>query len=146
MWNEVVNNSDLTDFMEMVGYFHDSCIKEMRYLSGAYVTEQFAMHPINDCRVLWVVIQRQSKSFSMIEMEFRGLKYLKLLPIGEGYTCELLDATMIMNNEGIHWCDCGGVTEANLENYNGTVICSEKFRWRSINNCMGSDEFYKSVQ
>jgi hypothetical protein len=28
MWNEIVSQNDLDDFMEKVNGFHDSCIKE----------------------------------------------------------------------------------------------------------------------
>lgn len=54
------------------------------------------MHPLNDRRVLRVVIQRQYEKNSMIEMEFQGLKYLKIFPVDESYTCEILDSTMVV--------------------------------------------------
>ncbi len=43
MWHEIKNNEDITNFMESVFYFHDSCIKEIKYTSGAYVQENLAM-------------------------------------------------------------------------------------------------------
>ena len=70
MWNEITNEKDIHAFMEMVGWFHDSCIKEMKYLSGAYVSDDLAMWPLSDKRVLNVVVQRQFKEKSMIEMQF----------------------------------------------------------------------------
>ena len=142
MWNEIINNKTLKEFNEKLSYFHDSCIKEIHYLSGAYVDERLDMYPINDCRILRVIIQCQNEKESMIEMEFQDLKYLKLLPLDETYTCEILDATMFMQNELIYWCDCGGLSEADLDDYMGTVICAEKLRWRSIINHMGDREFY----
>lgn len=39
MWNKIVNNEDINDFIKTVSGFHDSCIKEMKYVSGAYVNE-----------------------------------------------------------------------------------------------------------
>lgn len=35
MWHSINNDSDRITFMNIVGSFHDSCIKEMSYLSGA---------------------------------------------------------------------------------------------------------------
>ena len=29
-WNEIIDDNDLKSFMERVGYFHDSCIKELK--------------------------------------------------------------------------------------------------------------------
>ena len=51
MWNEIINNKTLKEFNEKLSYFHDSCIKEIHYLSGAYVDERLDMYPINDCRI-----------------------------------------------------------------------------------------------
>ena len=114
----------------------------MRYYSGAYVNNELAMYPINDCRTLNVIIHRQDKLLSMIELEFRGLQYLKLLPVHNDFTCEIQDSTMLLSNGLIYWCDCGGLSESTLDNYNGTVICASELRWRSITQCMGKSEFY----
>lgn len=145
MWEIIHTNGEILKFMESVCYFHDSCIKEINYISGAYVSENLSMHPLNDRRVLRVVIQRQYEKNSMIEMEFQGLKYLKLFPVDESYTCEILDATMIMQDGNFYWCDCGNVPESDLDDYAGTLICASGFRWRSIENHMGEKEFYHSV-
>ena len=83
MWQIISNNDEILDFMEKVCYFHDSCIKEISYLSGAYVSDNLSMFPLNNRRVLRVVIQRQYEKDSMIEMEFQGLKGLKLFPADE---------------------------------------------------------------
>lgn len=146
MWNEIKNENDLNDFMNAVGLFHDGCIKEMRYLSGAYVCDDLAMYPINDRRVLNVIVQCQYEKHSMIDMEFEGLKYLKLFPLDERYTCEICDSTMILKDNCIYWCDCGGLSEEELEDYDGTLICAEKFRWRFIDKCMGEKEFFVPVK
>ena len=145
MWEIIHSNEEILKFMENVNYFHDSCIKEISYISGAYVDENLFMHPLNDRRVLRVVIQRQCKRDSMIEMEFQGLKHLKLLPVTEDYTCEIIDSTMIMKSGNIYWCDCGNLSESNIDDYVGTSICASELRWRSIENQMGEKEFYHSA-
>lgn len=147
MWNEITNEKDIHAFMEMVGGFHDSCIKEMKYLSGAYVSDDLAMWPLSDKRVLNVVVQRQFKEKSMIEMQFTGLKYLKLFPLDEKeYTCEILGSIMFFKDGGIYWCDCEDVSEDDFEDYEGTLICAEGLRWRNIENRMGAEEFYLSPE
>lgn len=82
MWETISSSDEISQFMEKVYYFHDSCIKEMNYISGAYVEDSLWMHPLNDRRILRVIIQRQFAEDSMIELEFQGLKYLKLFPCG----------------------------------------------------------------
>lgn len=145
MWNEIKNDNDLVSFMNKICFFHDSCIKEMKYLSGAYVNKELSMYPINDRRILKVIIQRQFEDIPMIEMEFQGLKCLKLFPVDDQYTCEIFDSTMILQNDCIYWCDCGGLSEADLENYRGTMICASKLRWRSVEELLGPDEYYGSI-
>ena len=80
----------------------------------------------------------------MIEMEFIGLKQLQLLPVDESDTCEILESTLIMKDGYIYWCDCGNLSEKDLVDYKGTLICASQLRWRSIENHMGEKEFYQS--
>ncbi len=145
MWKMINTNVEILKFMESVCHFHDSCIKEISYISGAYVSENLSMHPLNDRRVLRVVIQRQYEKDSMIEMEFQGLKHLKLFPVDESYTCEILDSTMIMKDGNIYWCDGGNLTESDLDEYTGTLICASKLRWRTIESRLGENRFYRPV-
>lgn len=137
MWTEILNNSDIKSFLDTVCYFHDSCIKEMTYVSGAFVNENLSMYPVNDKRKLCVIIQRQFEDNSVIEIEFQGLKKLALNPVSADYTCEILDSTLIKKDDLIYWCDCGGYDENTIENYDGTLICAEKMRWRSLKNALG---------
>lgn len=145
MWEIISTNDEMLKFMEKVCNFHDSCIKEMSYVSGAYVDVNLSMYPLNNRRVLRVLIQRQYEKDSMIEMEFQGLKYVKLFPIDENYTCEILESTMIMKDGNIYWCDCSNLSESDLDDYTGTLICASKLQWRSIENHMGEKEFYHST-
>ena len=144
MWKEILNQNDLDNFMEMLYGFHDSCLKELNYMSGAYVNESFEMYPINNQRILKVIIQRQFQNPCAIEMEFIGLKHLIMYPNDPYYTCEILDATMILKDDCIYWCDCGGLSESDLKDYEGTLICASKVRWRSADEYIGQKEIYTS--
>ena len=144
MWETISSSDEISRFMERVYDFHDSCVKEMSYISGAYVDDSLSMYPLNDRRILRVVIQRQFAEDPMIELEFQGLKYLRLFPVDESYTCEILDSAMLLKDGSIYWCDCGDVTEDDLDDYKGTLICASKLRWRAIENHMGEKTFYHS--
>ncbi len=145
MWETIGTNDEILKFMERVCNFHDSCIKEMSYVSGAYVDVNLSMYPLNNRRVLRVLIQRQCEKDSVIELEFQGLKCVRLFPVDENYTCEILDSTMIMKDGNIYWCDCGNLSESDLDDYTGTLICASKLKWRSIENRLGEKEFYHSA-
>ncbi len=100
---------------------------------------------VNDMRILSVIIQSQYEENSMIEMEFLGMKYLHLKPVVEEWTGEINDATMILKEGCVYWCDCWGFTEETIKEYTGTVICAEKVRWRSIEGHMGNGKIFRSV-
>lgn len=145
MWNEIKNNEDLVEFMRSICSFHDSCVKEMRYISGAYVGVDLSMYPINSSRRLSMIVQRQNSDLAMVELQFEGLQFMRLLPQKEEYTCEILSATMIMDKGFIYWCDCGGLSKRDIDKYQGTLICASKLRWRAIDNCIGPRDFYTEV-
>ena len=109
------------------------------------MNEKLSMSPVNSQRILCVIIQRQFEDPSAIEMQFAGLKYLKLFPNGENYTCEILDASMIIKEDCIYWCDCGGLSEKDIESYTGTTICASKVRWRAADEYIGEQEVYVSI-
>ena len=145
MWKEIRNKDDAKEFMDMIGYFHDSCVKEMYYYSGAYVKDNLSMHPVNSQRALRIVIQRQYEEVSMIELEFQGLKIMTLCPPDDYYTCEILDATLEYGENGIFWCDHGNVSVNDPKICNGTRVLASGLRWRVIDGHMGEAEFYKPI-
>lgn len=66
MWNKVSTQVELDDFIAKFLGFHDSCIKEIKYTSGAFVNENLSMHPLNDKRKLTVIIERQFDDYPII--------------------------------------------------------------------------------
>ena len=142
MWHSVRTKDDITFLMETVGYFHDSCLKELKYVSGAYVNADLSMHPINDTRELKMIIQRQDDNPSAIELVFLGLNYCKLFPSNEQFTCEILDATLLWKDGNILWADCGGLSLEEIEKYDGTVISAAGLRWRAVSEWTGCEEVY----
>ena len=75
MWYEISSERDINDFMKKINFFHDCCIKELKYSSGAYVNNRYEMYPVNDKRILNEAFQCQSEEKGMYELEFQGLKY-----------------------------------------------------------------------
>lgn len=100
------------------------------------------MHPINDRNNLKILFQRQTNNPSVIEMEFMDLLRLSIYPVNENYTCEILDATMILEDKCIYWYDCKKLAENELYTYAGTLICSSRVRWRIVDEYIGHNEIY----
>lgn len=146
IWHSIKNDADVKNFMESVCYFHDSCIKELKYTSGAYVDDTLAMHPLNNARVLSIIIQRQFESLSMLELCFEDLKYLKLFPIGTDYTCEILGASMFISDGCIYWGDSEELSAESCGDCEGMIVCAGSMSWRQIDGCMGEDEFFRAAK
>lgn len=141
IWNEIISQYDLTNFLELYGGFHDCCLKELRYVSGAFVNQDLTMKPINDQRKLLVLFQRQSENNPVVELEFSSLESLNLNPINQTYTCEILDASMYFENGKIYWADSSEFRKQQKV-YDGTWICAEKVRWRFVEEYIGNKEIY----
>ena len=142
MWKQIENESELKEFMEIIDFFHDSCIKESKYVSGAFVSDDLFMHPLNDCRRLSLLFQRQSSIYSTIELEFSGLEYIFLSPIKEIHSCEIQEATMYFEKNYIVWCDTFVEGKIDLNCFNGTILCAKAVRWRELDNALGNKSFY----
>ena len=140
MWKELRTQHEIDNFMKEIIGFHDSCIKEIKYSSGAYVETNLSMSPVNTKRTLTVLIQRQFEDISALELEFSELEYIRMYPVNPDYTCEILDASFFIKDGLIYWCD-----KDDIHNYKGTVICSKKVRWRNASELIGKRDFYKSA-
>lgn len=130
MWYSINTEEELLNFMKKMHSFHDACINEMKYTSGAYVDDNLSMHPINDKRLLRVIVQQQSAEFRMIELEFVGLKYLKLFPIPTEYTCEIESSAFFWKNGEIYWHEHAYTVNSSEDVADGLILCASALRWR----------------
>ena len=142
MWQKIRCEDEIKLFLNEVNYLHDSCIKELKYTSGAYVDEQLAMYPINDKRTLCMILQLQNKNYKAIELEFVGVERFQLAPVSPNFTCEILGVTMYLKDDNIYWFDDINIISPNITNYNGTAICARHARWRISNRFIGSQDVY----
>ena len=76
MWTELRTEKELAAFIRLVCGFHDSVLKDLSYVSGAYVDEKLNMYPVDDKACLRVLIQRQDETLPALELEFSGLQEL----------------------------------------------------------------------
>lgn len=129
-WNEIHTEREIEEFMRRFGLFHDSCIVEMKYISGAFVNENLSMNAVDNVRTLSLLFERQYHNPQTIEMEFKGLIRLNLIPCGENQTCEIHEATFLLKNSEFYWGDCGKIVD--FVNYKGTWLQAKQIRWRIV--------------
>lgn len=130
-WNYIKTNEDIEKLMKTFGGFHDSCIKEISYISGAYVNEDLSIQPSNNKREVKVLFERQLSNPTSIEMVFEKVSKLNLAPIDERYDCVILDSFMEFVENKIYWADCSDLDIHDIREYDDyTWICAESVKWR----------------
>ena len=136
MWNELKSNDDIELFMKKYGNFHDSCIREFNYVSGAYVNKDCSMFPINSKKELSIIFQRQCKDIMNIQLVFCGLKSLNFVPSIPNFEAIISKVCMKIIGDDLYWCvDCGfnlACTKDLWFNSNYTWLCCEWAKWRTI--------------
>lgn len=130
MWNKVIDDKTRTVLLEEAGFFHDTCLTELRYISGAYVGKDLAMYPINDKRKVNVFIQRQEVERNTIELEFSGIEYLKLFPYDEEYTCEIFGVTLYWKMAKFSGVTVMAYQKKNFQITGEFQFAASELRWR----------------
>ena len=145
MWYEIKTSEDIDHLLQKVAWFHDSCIKEMTYLSGTYVTDTLAMYPVNDLRELRVLILRQEEDFPAIELSFRDVLFFYVSPNNPDYTTEILEARIFMKNGCIYWTNSDTPVVLSEDENSGVLICAKKLSWRVVDH-RGEGRYYQSEE
>lgn len=128
-WNYIESQEDIDTLMNQTGYFHDSIIKEINYISGGYVDSKKSMGFTN-LRKLMVKIDSQISN--NIEMIFEGMTAMNLRPPGDNYFGDIFGASLILKDASIFFCD-DEVQEIDTD-YEGTWICAYSLKWRFVIN------------
>ena len=144
MWHNVITQEDINDLLKQTDWFHDSCIKEMAYLSGAYVTDALDMYPVNDLRELRVLILRQKEDFPAIELVFQDVLFFYVSPNNPDYTSEILEARIFIKNDRIFWTNADSPVVLNEDENGGVLICAKKLLWRIVDH-RGDGRYYQSL-
>lgn len=127
-WSFIETQEEANAFMEEVCGFHDSVIKELHYISGAFVNTDNSMMPLEDKRS--VLIQIQSQQCRNFAIEFQGVTALNLRPAGDKYTGDIFDAALIVQDELIFFSD--SFMEHPDLTYEGTWITAYSLKWRYV--------------
>ena len=145
-WYDVNNQSDINYLMETYGGFHDSCITELRYISGADVNDNLSMGFGESLdRKLSIIFKRQWKPVK-IELLFEGMRQMNIAGWQNNYFCDIFDCYLAIHNDLVKgrddnlivWADNSGFNPKEL--YERKIlseplisyIISEKLKWRLL--------------
>lgn len=139
MWNEIKTDQDIHDFLEKFYYFHDDCIKEIRYISGAY--NDRGMYVVNDRREVEILLQ----GYTGVILKFVGVEKMHLAPVSPDYTCEILEATIFRKNGKMYWANDRPDPDS-IEHYTDTWICAQQLFWCEIDASLGKEPYYRAPE
>lgn len=133
-YKEIETEEDIKELMEEFCYFHDSCIKEMNYVSGCYVDVNRAMQPINVNRTVEIIFQSQMSDCRTIQVQFDKIKKLNLEPRDEEYDAIIYGASLIKVNMAFYWSEWENLKTEDINSSRGTWIAAERIRWKKLND------------
>lgn len=127
-WHYVETQEDAIMLLSQTSGFHDSVLKELSYVSGAYVNTDRSMYPTADIRKVTMLFQ--SQWCSDFELVFEGATGLNLRPAGDNYSADIYGASIYVKNASVFFCD--GETTDFDKTYDGTWIVAYSLRWRFL--------------
>lgn len=141
-WKYIQNEEDIEKLLEIVNYFHDSCIKEIKYISGSFINKDQTMHTIDNLRNVSVIMQLPSDD-NAIELEFEEIERLNLVPSFPNYSSKIFEAFIFIYNGYIYFsqfeCEVGDLEASSEEN---SWIKGKRLKWRFNEEYLGSEVIY----
>ncbi|MCL2855171.1 MAG: hypothetical protein FWE21_06085 [Defluviitaleaceae bacterium] len=125
-WNYIETQQDIEFIMKQTYSFHDSILLAVNYISGGYVDENNAMHPMDSTRQVTMIFH--SQWCRPIEMVFERVTAVNLRPASDNHSSNIFEASMFIENVSVFFCDTG-FDKIDLS-YEGTWIMAYVLRWR----------------
>ena len=129
---QINNEKDIEYFLGQCEHFHDSCIFEIHYKSGAYVDEKLSMHPVNSVNTLTIRFHSQNEKCRRFDVVFTDLIHFNFTPITCKYSCEIFRGKLIQRRGLYYWSTDDEFDPDDiscLTDNKTTWVCCRKIRW-----------------
>ena len=126
MWTEIKNQMDIDNLLNLYGYFHDSCLRDIYISTQEFVDEKRAMH-FENILTATLLFQRQFKDNTVLELKFEYVDGFNYVPLKDNYTNVILDATLKTENEFFYWAD---FQDWEIGDNDSIWISGKKLFWR----------------
>jgi hypothetical protein len=142
-WKAVLSPDDAQELMRLFGGFHDACVREMHLHTGHSVSPELFMRCTGELdTVLRVLIQRQFRDPSAIEMLFEQVTRLNLVPTPENYDSIIFGATLIQHNGEWLWSPEQGWSPDDADRDQCSWVSARRLSWRDASEWMGQELRY----
>lgn len=135
-WEELATPAQVEQLMRVFGNFHDACLREMHLATGHYVEENLSM--CADWRTtIRMLIQRQHRTPSAIELRFDEVVGLRVSPPQPNYEAIIFGATFFVRDGIYYWADQGNWDPRSSDDDQTTWVAARKAYWRDASDWLG---------
>jgi hypothetical protein len=139
-WQALQNPSQLAELMHLFGNFHDSCVREIHAVTGHYVHENLSM-TANWRTTVHMLIQRQYRPLSAIELRFEELVGMRLAAPSRGCENTIINASFFIRDDIVYWADTSSWgPESSSES---TWVAAREVYWRDVSEWLGPGLRYR---
>jgi hypothetical protein len=132
-WKEIRSQADADALMEAFGDFHDGCLREAHLWTDHWVGTNLSMSCPGDLDTrVRLLLHRQFRNPSAIELLFEEVTRFNLVPTPENYPTIIYCATLLVRDDTIFWSPGGGWRPDQAGRDESTWISAKKLRWREV--------------
>lgn len=142
-WNKFNNSTDIENFMDLFGEFHDSCLKELYMSTETFVDEELSMSmSVNLDTCVRILFQRQDRDPSAIELLFKGVTHFHIYPRAENQDSIIYGAKLLLIEGQFYWAEDEEwqIDQPFLQPI--SWISAKEIYWRDVSPWMGKKRRY----
>lgn len=146
-WFEIQSQADCAKLLELLGGFHDGCLREVHVWAGIFVDTDLAMSncvPDPMAMKARVLIQRQWPSPSAVELLFQGVSRLNVAAPAAGCDAIIFGATLTQIDGTFYWAEIGDWHLGRSDRDDVTWVGGKQLHWRDVSDWMGPALRYAS--
>lgn len=142
-WNKINSSTDIENFMDLFGGFHDSCLKELYMSTETFVDEDLAMSmSVNLDTCVCILFQRQDRDPSAIELLFKGVTHFHIQPRAEDQDSIIYGAKLVLEEGRFYWAEDEEWQINHPFLHPVSWISAKELYWRDVSPWMGKEQRY----
>src|SRR5262245_36271460 len=137
-WTPIRTQADADALLQVFGHFHDGCVRELHVWTGHWVSERLSMRcPYDLDTHVRMLVQRQFRKPSAIELFFSEVTRLNLVPSPENYDSIIYSAALLVRDEQIFWSPDDDWSPDASDPEVHTFIVARRASWRDASEWLG---------
>ena len=126
MWTEIKEQSEIDKLLDLFGYFHDSCLRDIYITTREFIDEKLVMHFDNKLTAS-LLFQRQFGLTTVLELKFEDIEQFNFKPFDKSTNSVIYDAALMTTNGLFYWADSA---DWEIGDNDSIWISGKKLFWR----------------